>query len=298
MGGGATTIWPHGLLSALVTPMDAAQELSLGILPRLIDQQLDSGVAGFVVGGGTGEFGALSVAERIRLAEAAIAAVDGRAPVIVQTGALATRDVLELSRHAADIGAIGQLTASPFGESISWDERLAFYATLDAQTTVPIMLYNTPPAGVLTFDQIRELAALPNVSAVKDSSGQPDLLGDLIEWAGDDFAVYVGADTLLYDAVLAGARGAVFGTPNVAAAELSATARDLHEHGSTADNLAAWHRLRPFLRAMELSPNYMSACKALSARLGIDVGPVRAPYLPSSVDEVDRLESLLRRAAG
>jgi len=296
MADDSATVWPRGVISALVTPMGADETLAMGPLPRLIERQLHAGVAGFVVGGGTGEFGSLSITERKRLAEEVVAIVDRRVPVIVQTGALATRDALELSSHAGDIGAAGQLTVSPFGESISWEERLAFYSTLDAKSSIPIMLYNTPPAGLLTFAQIVKLAELPRVTAVKDSSGQSDLLGDLIAWSADDFGVYVGSDTLLYDAVVAGAWGAVFGTPNIVPGELAAIAHDVRQNGSTDENLAAWRRLRPFLRAMEQSPNYMSACKAMCARVGMDVGPVRAPYLPSSDAEIEELVALLEQA--
>ena len=164
------------------------------------------------------------------------------------------------------------------------------------------MIYNTPPSGLLTFDQIRRLAELPNVSAVKDSSGSSELMGDLVAWAASDFGVYVGLDSLLFDAVGAGARGAVFGAANLIPQPLSAVARSVREHGVTVESRALWQdHLRPFLRFVEQSRNYVALCKAGMAVLGIPVGPAREPYLMPEQDEVEelsrRLDSVTRAFA-
>ena len=289
-----TTTWPHGLLTALVTPLKD-DTVNTAVVTELIDHQIDSGIAGFVVGGGTGEFGALSVDERKTLAVAAIDAARGRVPVVIQTGTLNTRDAKELSRHAQDAGADAIMIASPFGEAINWRERFHFYEVLTAAVSLPVMVYNTPPSGLLTFDQIRELATLPNIAAVKDSSGTPELMGDLVEWAdGTDFGVYVGLDSLLYDAVRTGARGAVFGAANLIPGPLSAVASSLRADGPTADNSALWRHIRPFLRFVEVSPNYVALCKAGLTVQGFDVGPAREPYLMPEEAEIKELADRLQ----
>lgn len=289
-----TSPWPAGLLTALVTPLKD-DEVEVAALGPLVDRQIEAGVSGLVVGGGTGEYGALTVEERQVLAIEAIAAVDGRVPVVIQTGALTTRDAVTLSRHAERAGATAIMIASPFGEPINWRERLRFYEVVTGKISLPVMIYNTPPSGLLTFDQIRQLAELPCVSAVKDSSGSPELMGDLAEWVeGTDFAVYVGLDSLLYDAVRAGARGAVFGAANLIPGPLSAVARSLLDDGATAESAALWRQIRPFLRFMERSPNYMSLCKAGLALQGFEVGDVRAPYLMPDAEEVKELEERLQ----
>lgn len=288
-----TNPWPRGLLTALVTPL-RDDDIDVAALARVIEHQVAAGVAGLVVGGGTGEFGALTTDERKRLTEAAIDAVAGRVPVVVQTGVLSTREAVDLSRHAEAAGATSIMVASPYGDAINWAERYRFYEVLTAAVTLPVMVYNTPPSGLLTFDQICELAELPNISAVKDSSGSPELMGDLVEWAKPrDIGVYVGLDSLLYDAVRWGATGAVFGAANIIPAPLSAVARHVIQNGATPESDALWRVIRPFLRYMEVSPNYMSLCKAGVNHLGLEVGDVREPFLPSSADEVKGLVELL-----
>lgn len=288
-----TTIWPQGLLTALVTPLEN-DELNVPVLAELIEQQIASGVKGLVIGGGTGEYSLLTTEERLRLGREAIRLIDGRVAAVVHTGALTTRDAITLSQDAAAAGATGLLIASPYGEAISWAERLRFYERVTASVSVPVMIYNTPPSGLLTLDEVRQLAELPNVSAVKDSSGDPVLMGDLLTWSADtDFAVYVGLDSYLYDAIGAGATGAVFGAPNIVPDLLAQIADAVIADGQSEALRARWQPLREFLRFMEVSPNYMALCKAGCALNGIAVGDVREPYLMPHQDEVDELRSRL-----
>ena len=287
--------WPSGVLTALVTPL-FHDELNIDVLEDLIEYQLAAGVSGFVIGGGTGEYGALSIEERRRLAREAVRIIDGRVAAVVQTGALATRDSIALSQDAAAAGASGLLIASPFGEPINWAERRRFYEDVSAGVELPIMIYNTPPSGLLSLEELKDLARLPNVSAVKDSSGDPVFMGDLLEWAaGSEFGVYVGLDSFLYDAISAGATGAVFGAANVVPGPVSSIARQLRSDGPSSESYQRWKPLRSFLRFMEQSPNYMALCKAGCEINGLHVGEVRPPYLMPESAEIAELADRLAR---
>jgi 4-hydroxy-tetrahydrodipicolinate synthase len=290
----STITWPKGLLTALVTPL-RDDALNIDALAQLVELQIHAGVSGLVVGGGTGEFGTLSLSERRQLAEELIRLVAGRVPVMVQTGALATRDAIALSQHAQEAGAFGLLLASPFGEPINWRERFTYYEQVNASVDLPIMVYNTPPAGVLTFNEIQQLATLSNVSAIKDTSGDPGLLGDLLTTPGQDLQVYVGMDTLLFDAISSGASGAIFGAPNFIPDVLTRMIELVRTSQGEAKTTELWRELRSFLRFMEISPNYMSLCKAGCALEGIDVGDVRPPYLKTSEAEKEELAQRLSK---
>jgi 4-hydroxy-tetrahydrodipicolinate synthase len=283
--------WPAGLMTALVTPL-CEDGVDLPALGKIVEFQIGAGVSGLVIGGGTGEFGALSLGERQQLAEHTIAAVGGRIPVVIQTGALTTHDAVALSAHAQAAGADAIMVASPFGEPINWRERFHFYEVVTGAASVPVMVYNTPPSGLLTFKQLQQLASLPHVSAIKDSSGTPDLMGDLIAWAPEGFGVYVGLDSFCYEAIASGATGAVFGTGNLIPEALAAVLGSVREHGPTIESRTLWaEHIRPFLRMLEASPNYMSACKAGIAHLGYPAGDVREPYLMPEQLELDAIAS-------
>ena len=185
--------------------------------------------------------------------------------------------------------------ASPFGEPINWRERLLFYEQVDAAVTLPIMIYNTPASGLLSLAQIQELAELSSVNAIKDSSGDHALMGDLLEWSATaDFDFYVGIDSLLYDAIGAGAPGAVVGAASFAPEPLVEILESLGRDGPTAGSLELWRRLRPLLRFMERSPNYVAMCKAGCQLRGLDVGDVRLPFLMPPAEELDALARLVR----
>lgn len=290
--------WPKGLLTALVTPLKN-DRVDLEQLARLVDYQVDSGVAGLVVTGGSGEHGALSLGERTTLIREVAAMARGRVPVIAATGCFSTGDTLALCEAAEAAGAAGILLASPFGEPINWQERYAFYSAVAKRVKLPIMIYNTPPAGLLNLEQIQQLAELPNICAVKDSSGDPELMGDLTAWAAESgVAVYVGKDSYLCEALVSGARGAVFGVANFMARELSGLIREIQAGGATPANIKAWRKLRPLLRFLEKCSNYVAFCKLGCAVHGIDAGHVRAPYLMPGEEERESFRRLIDRFAG
>jgi 4-hydroxy-tetrahydrodipicolinate synthase len=226
-------------------------------------------------------------------------ALDGRLPFIVQTGALATRDAVKLSQDAQEIGAAGVLLPAPFGEALNWREKLAFYKDVNDSISLPIMLYNTSSAGLMTLEQIVELAGLSNVSAIKHSSSDATLLGDLVAWsASADFAVYTGWDDQLAPAVLAGAHGALLGAGNVVPELIVEVLNLCYRRQLDQEFEAAWGRLRPFLRFIGESENYVSVVKLGAQLRGLDVGDVRRPYLMPLEDEREALAKALRKLDG
>jgi 4-hydroxy-tetrahydrodipicolinate synthase len=290
--------WPTGLVTALVSPLEG-DGINVTGTKELVERQVRAGVSGILVAGGTGEHGALTFDERAELVHIVAETLDGRVPFIVQTGALATRDAVRLTQEAQGMGAAGVLLPAPFGEAVNWREKRAFYEEVDEAASLPIMLYNTRTAGLMTVEQVAELAQLTNVSAIKDSSGDATLFGDLVAWSrAADFAVYTGWDDQLAPAVLGGAHGAVLGAGNVAP-ELIVQVMDLCYRRQLDDEFdAAWGRLRPFLRFIGQSENYVSIVKLAVQWRGVDVGDVRRPYLMPSERERDALAAVLHNLEG
>lgn len=290
--------WPRGVITALVTPLQG-DELDLGVLETLIDGQVAAGVSGVLVCGGTGEFGALSLAERRALAEHAVRFAAGRVPIFVQVGALATRDAVELGVHAQSVGAAGLLVASPFGEVLNWRERAAFFVDVNASVDVPIMLYNTPMSPMMTVEQIASLMELSRVSAIKESCGDSIFIEDLLELGSPgDLSVYVGRESLMADCLLAGAQGALLGVGNFLAQTLVPLAEAFAAGQVRTGAVERWPEVRRLLRFIEESSNYISLVKAGCRLVGIDAGDVRAPYLMPTAEEVSAFRELLLSVVG
>src|ERR671932_1084366 len=115
----------HGVLPALVTPFTADGEaIDTAALAAIVERLVGAGVGGLVPGGSTGEFTTLSNAERRALVEVTVEAAAGRVPVVAGTGALSTRETVELSVHAEACGAAAVLIVAPFFDPLSWREPL------------------------------------------------------------------------------------------------------------------------------------------------------------------------------
>ena len=107
-------------------------------------------------GGSTGEFTTLTNAERRLLVETVVKAADGRVPVVAGTGALSTRETVELSVHAEQAGAAAVMIIPPFYDAPSWRELKAHFAAVADAISIPIMYYNMPGVSgtTLTAEQL------------------------------------------------------------------------------------------------------------------------------------------------
>ncbi|MGO4428502.1 dihydrodipicolinate synthase family protein, partial [Streptomyces sp. MCAF7] len=162
-----------GVLTALASPFAADGKLDEKTLRRLVDRGIDGGVDGVVACGSTGEFAAMSAAERRQVVETVVDQAAGRVPVVAQTGALSTREAVELSRHAQAAGASVLMVVAPYYEPLTLDETLHYLRTVADAVDVPIMLYNLPGAtGVnLSPETVGQLAReVENIQYIKDTS--------------------------------------------------------------------------------------------------------------------------------
>jgi dihydrodipicolinate synthase/N-acetylneuraminate lyase len=151
----------HGVLPALITPFtNDGSAIETVALAAIVDRLVAAGVVGLVPGGSTGEFTSLTGAERRQLVETTVDAAAGRVPVIAGTGALTTRETVELSIHAEQAGASAVMVVPPFYDALSWRELLAHYSAIADAIRIPIMYYNLPSASGqrLTAAQLRELS--------------------------------------------------------------------------------------------------------------------------------------------
>src|ERR687893_1710436 len=150
----------HGVLPALITPFtDDGGAVDTDALAAIVDRLIGAGVTGLVPGGSTGEFTTLSHAERRELVETTVEAAAGRVAVVAGTGALSTRETVELSVHAEQAGADAVMVVPPFYDALSWRELLAHYTAVADSIEIPIMYYNLPSATGVTLSpqQFREL---------------------------------------------------------------------------------------------------------------------------------------------
>ncbi|WP_353816562.1 4-hydroxy-tetrahydrodipicolinate synthase [Agromyces sp. SYSU T00266] len=288
----------QGVLTALTTPFDADESLDVPTLRRVVDRSIDAGVDGVVAAGSTGEVGALSSDERLRLIETVIEHADGRVPVIAQTGATSTAGAIRLSRAAQRAGADVLMLITPYYEPLSVDETVAYLTDVANAVDVPVMLYNIPSVtGVnLDPDTVRGLAErVENVRYIKDSSANWEQALQLIHHHGDVIGTFIGWDAYLYSALVEGAAGVMAGTANVVPNEIVRVSR-LIADGDLGGALAEWRRLYPVIDAL-LSVPFIPAVKAALALQGEPVGSPRRPTAELPADAVARIGRALEALA-
>jgi 4-hydroxy-tetrahydrodipicolinate synthase len=284
-----------GVFDAMTTPFTATGEIDEPALRRLVDRLIENGVDGLTPNGSTGEFTTLTAQERIRVVEVVLDQASGRVPVIPHTGALTTAEAVALSQHAADAGAAGVLAIIPFYEPMALDEARGYYQALSDAVSIPVGVYNLPPATGMNLapDFVGQLAReIENVSFVKDSTGDLTQLADLVRAHGDVLTVFNGADTLLLSAFEMGIPAAIIGAPNLLPAETAAI-YDAYAEGRHAEAQETLNEIYPVLRFLLSGGYYPALVKGGLDLLGDSIGNPRLPILPLRGADRDAFSAIL-----
>jgi 4-hydroxy-tetrahydrodipicolinate synthase len=282
----------HGVLPALITPFtDDGDAIDTRALATIVDRLVGAGVGGLVPGGSTGEFTTLTNAERRRLVEVTIDAGGGRVPVVPGTGALSTRETVELSVHAEQAGAAAVMIVPPFYDALSWPELLAHYTAVADAIEIPIMYYNLPSASGVKLGAA-ELRRLP-VTCLKDTGGDAVAATELIQ--SDGPTLLNGWDTLTFAALAAGVRAVVWGAASIVPEQCVDLHRLLIDDIDLPAARELWARLWPLCQFLE-GQSYPAAVKAACGLVGDTTGPVRPPLLPLDDAATSELSALVDHA--
>jgi 4-hydroxy-tetrahydrodipicolinate synthase len=209
---------PEGILPALVTPFtDDGKNVDEERLRALVEHCLKQGVHGVVPCGTTGEFVNMTKEEKKRTIEIVVDEVNGRVPVVAGTGASGTSEAVEMTKYAKDIGATAALVVTPFYLKPADRGIYEHYETIANQADFPIILYNIPQCtGLpLPWQMVEDLAQIPNIVGVKDSSGQLSFILAVLEKVRDKINVLCGHDEVVLAGLAAGCTGAILASANV-----------------------------------------------------------------------------------
>jgi 4-hydroxy-tetrahydrodipicolinate synthase len=287
----------HGIIPPVATPMQANEDLDLPRLKSFIDHLISEGVHGIFVLGTNSEFYALDEREKQEVIATAVAHVNKRVPVYAGTGAETTREVVRLTKMAQREGVDGVSVITPYFVLPTQQEIFDHYRRVAESTSLPVVLYNNPGtcAGTkIDVETVVRLAELPNVLAIKDSSGDLQNTIELIRAVPERFSVLMGRDTLICAALIFGAKGAVPATGNIAPGLTVA----IYEAFVRGDQKAAQEAQRKLsLVRMTLTLGTApGGVKAALNLLGRSIGPSRAPVGPLPPDKLAKMKAALQQA--
>lgn len=280
-------IW-QGYWPAAPTPYSSEGVLDEDGLGAVLAMYLEQGVHGVLINGTTGEWFSQSREERRRVAEISVATVAGRVPVVIGCTSYTPAETIELAREVETIGADGALTTPPPYAHPSQEEIYDFYATVTNAVDIPWMAYNWPRGAAvdISVETASRLADLPNIVAIKDSTGDElkcmatveavkdrvRAFGRFIHPRGMAFMLGVGGD----GNIDGGGLGAPYAVPFYNSI-FSGDIDGAHDYG------AQYARLASSLVNSDYSSKFASPISQLKAAmniLGQPGGYVRPPLLP------------------
>jgi 4-hydroxy-tetrahydrodipicolinate synthase len=287
----------RGIIPPVATPMQANEDLDLPRLRWFLDHLIATGVHGVFVLGTNSEFYALDEREKQEIVVTAVAHVNKRVPVFAGTGAETTREAVRLTRMAEREGADGVSVITPYFINPTQQEIYDHYRRIAEATALPVVLYNNPGTcgGVkIDVDTVARLAQVPNILAMKDSSGDLQNTNEMVRAVPERFAVLMGRDTLICPSLLFGARGAVPATANIAP-RLVVEIYEAFQRGDLETSKRAQLRLNPVRLALTLG-TAPGGVKAALALLGTPIGPSRSPVAPLSPEKQQKMRAALEEA--
>jgi 4-hydroxy-tetrahydrodipicolinate synthase len=287
----------QGIIPPVATPMRPDEELDLPRLRWFIDRLINGGVHGIFVLGTNSEFYALDEREKQAVVATAVEHVNKRVPVYAGTGAETTREVVRLTQMAEREGADGVSIITPYFISPTQQEIYDHYRRIAELTRLPVLLYNNPATcgGVkIDVDTVARLAQIPNIAGMKDSSGDLQNTNEVVRAVPETFSVMMGRDTLIFPALMFGARGAVPATGNIAPA-LLAEIYNTFRRGDLEASKTSQLRLNPLRLALGLC-TAPGAVKAALDVLGESIGPCRSPVSGLAPDKLPKMRAALQAA--
>ena len=266
-----------GSIVALVTPMHLDGGVDWPGLERLLDLHMVAGTDAIGAVGTTGESATLSVPEHCEVIKHCVSYVAGRIPVVAGTGSNSTREAIELTGAAAEAGADACLLVTPYYNRPTQQGLYEHFKAIAEAVDVPQILYNVPgrTAVDMHHDTVTRLSVLDNIVGIKDATGDLDRGRELIASCGERIAIYSGDDPTAMELMLAGGRGNISVTANVAPQLMAQMCR----HALAGDRVAAEvdnNRLTPLNEALFLEANPIPVKWALAHRKLIGEG-IRLP---------------------
>jgi len=212
----------QGSMVAMVTPMHADGAIDDDGLSRLVEFHIESGTDAIVAVGTTGESATLDHIEHSEVIARVVELAAGRIPVIGGTGANSTTEAINLTRAASDAGVDACLLVTPYYNKPTQEGLYLHFKAIAEAVDVPQILYNVPgrTACDMQPETVARLAGLSNIIGIKEATGDLERIRELVSRCGPDFEIFSGEDWLALKTILAGGRGVISVSANVAPAQM------------------------------------------------------------------------------
>lgn len=286
----------RGLVAYPITPFDQ-EGLDVVRLKDLVRDLISGGADAIAPLGSTGEAAYLSLAEWKAVVDATVEAAAGEVLVIVGSSDLTTSGTIERVQYAQAAGADAVMVAPISYWALKEKEIFGHYSSIGASIDIPVLAYNNPATAGVDMSpelRVRMFVTIPNVTMVKESTGDITRMNKLRELTAGTLPFFNGSNPLILDAVQAGA----VGWSTAAMCLLPKPIKALYVAASSGDTARAetlYEELKPFLQFI-VKQGLPSAIKTGLSLQGAPAGDPRLPLLPVDEEDARALASMLTRS--
>lgn len=282
----------NGSGTAMITPMNRDGTVNEEQLRRLVDFQEENGIDMLLPCGSTGEAATLTTEEHLKVIEIVVDQAR-KAKVVAGAGSNCTREAVELTKKASDLGADGILSISPYYVKPTQDGIYLHYKAIAEATDLPVIVYNIPgrTGSNITPETELRMAEIANIAGVKEASGNIEQIQKIIAGRPKDFVVLSGDDAMTFDVMCSGGDGVFSVVSNFLPKQVSQMvdylkngkrneARDLHE------------KLMPIFKGAFIESNPIPA-KYIMSKLGFGSEVPRLPLTPLTKASAQTIDGII-----
>ena len=286
----------RGVFPALTTQFHDDQSLDMAATARHLETMIEAGIHGVVLLGTVGENTALEPEEKLTVVREMLGVVRGRIPVLTGVAEYTTALACRYAREVERLGIDGLMVLPGMVYKSDERETIAHFRAVAGATGLPIMIYNNPVSyGVdVPPEAFAQLAAVPNIVAIKESSENVRRVTDLVNIVGDRFLLFAGVDDLVLESMLLGVQGWVSGLVNAFPNENRAL-WDLASAGRWEEARELYRWYTPLLH-LDTKVKLVQYIKLAMAETGLGSEMVRAPKLPLVGAEREAILKIVRQS--
>lgn len=285
----------EGTITALVTPF-VDQQLDEEGLAQNIQRQIAGGVNGILVLGSTGEASTLSHDEQERVISIAVREAKGKVAVWVGTGSYCTRQTIQRTQRAKELGADGVLVVTPYYNKPTQEGIFRHFEALTSAVEIPVLLYNIPGRCGVNIEPatLLRIAGLPNIVGVKESTGNIQQTSEFIHAVAGkypNFRVLSGDDSLILPMIALGAVGIISVVSNLIPEQIVALTKAAMQ-GDFKSAREIHFQLLPFFKVAFIETNPVPIKSAMEL-CGMPAGACRLPLYQMSAENLSKLHQQL-----
>lgn len=283
-----------GIIAYPITPFDENEKIDISLFKHLVERLIVSGSHGIAPLGSTGVMPYLSDEEKEAITEATIDQVKGRVPTLVGVSNLTTEKTIHHAQFAEKAGADAVMIIPMSYWKLTDDEIVAHYDAVARKISIPIMAYNNPATSGVDMSPalLKRLLEIPNITMIKESSGDIQRMHYLRRELGEEVAFYNGSNPLALGAFCSGARGWCTAAPNLIP-DLNIGLYEAIEEGDLEKAKELFYQQFDLLKFI-VNKGLPRAVKAGLNILGEEGGNLRSPLKPLHEKETEELKNIIK----